>query len=128
MASTTVIIKSYRPQVEKKLEDLMWKNMEKVGAVVERQAKKNVTQTPPLHPQVDTGRLRSSIIHWVNKEGNIIAVSIGTNVYYGKYLELGTINHPPYPWLIPAVEMSKEKITEILGNKWQSYGDISNID
>jgi HK97 gp10 family phage protein len=128
MASTTVTVKSYRPQVEKKLEDMMRKNMEKVGAVVERQAKKNVTQTPPLHPQVDTGRLRSSIIHLVDVQGNTIAVSIGTNIFYGKHLELGTINHPPYPWLFVAVEMSKEKITEILGNKWTSYGDISNMD
>ncbi len=128
MANTTVTIKSYRPQVEKKLDDQMWRNMEKVGVLVERQAKKNVSQPKGSHPQVDTGRGRASIIHWVFKGGNVIVVSIGSNVYYMKYLELGTINHPPYSWLIPAVEMSKDKITEILGNKWQSMGDISNIE
>jgi HK97 gp10 family phage protein len=113
---TTVTVKSYRPQVERNLENQMWKNMEKVGALVEREAKKNVTQKPPEHPQVDTGRLRSSIIHWVWKEGQTIGVSIGTNVYYGKYLEVGTVNHPPYSWLMPAVEINKDKIQNLIGS------------
>jgi HK97 gp10 family phage protein len=115
MASVT--IKSYRPQVEKKLVDTIFRNMEKVGALVERQAKINVTKSPPEHPQVQTGRLRSSIMHWVYAiDKNTVGVSIGTNVYYGKYLEFGTSKHSPYPWLFPAVEMSKDKITKIIGN------------
>ena len=92
--------------------------MERVGLIVERQAKINVTKSPPEHPQVQTGRLRSSIIHQINKVGNEIIAEIGTNVLYGKYLELGTVNHSPYPWLFPAVEMNRDKIVGILQGKF----------
>ena len=41
-------------------------------------------------------------------------VSIGTNVYYGKYLEFGTSKMPPYPWLFPAVESNRQNIINLL--------------
>ena len=113
-----VIIKSYRTQIEKGIKSDLEKGMERVGLIVERQAKINVTKSPPEHPQVQTGRLRSSIIHQINKVGNEIIAEIGTNVLYGKYLELGTINHSPYPWLFPAVEMNRNKIADILQGKF----------
>ena len=113
-----VIIKSYRTQIEKGIKSDLEKGMERVGLIVERQAKINVTKSPPEHPQVQTGRLRSSIIHQINKVGNEIIAEIGTNVLYGKYLELGTINHSPYPWLFPAVESNRNKIADILQGKF----------
>ena len=115
--SVSVKVTSYRPQVEKKLEDLMRKNMEKVGAVVERQAKINVSKSPPEHPQVQTGRGRASIIHQTTKQGTELVEEFGTNVFYMKIQELGSINQPPYPWLLPAVDMNKPQIEKILGNK-----------
>ena len=105
-----VTIKSYRKEREKEILNGLQKGLEKVGLVVERQAKINVTQNPPSHPQVQTGRLRSSIIHEVHP-GEVV---IGTNVVYGKYLEFGTSRMPPYPWLFPAVESEKSKIIEAL--------------
>jgi len=126
MANVKII--SYKDKIEKNLEKQLTDNMNKVGALVERQAKNNVSQIPPNHPQVQTGRLRSSIIHWQSRDNNKITESIGSNVKYSKFLELGTVNHPPYPWLIPAVDQSKEKIEKILGNKFTTQGDISNLD
>lgn len=119
---TNVTIKSYRPQVEAKLMANLDKSMNRVGAVVERQAKINVSKSPPEHPQVDTGRLRSSIIHWLERDGNAISAIIGSNVVYGKYLEFGTINHSPYPWLFPAVELKKPQIIELLKGKDTEMG------
>jgi HK97 gp10 family phage protein len=116
-----VTVKSYSKEVEKKLIDQIWKNMEKVGLVVENQAKRNVTQNPPAHPQVQTGQLRSSIMHWVYSEGGNIAVSIGSTINnppYPRWLEFGNSRQPPYPWLFPAIETNRDKITSILGNKW----------
>ena len=110
----TVTIKSYRKEREKEIIDGLQKSMERVGALVERQAKENVTKTGSEHPQVQTGRLRSSIIHQVTSEGNEIVAEIGTNVEYGKYLEFGTSRMPPYPWLFPAVEMKRPEIIEAL--------------
>ena len=107
---SSVTIKSYRKERELEIISGLQKGLEKVGLIVERQAKINVTQSPPSHPQVQFGRLRASITHNVSPG----EVEIGTNVYYGKYLEHGTSRMPPYPWLFPAVELKKPDIIEAL--------------
>jgi len=112
-----VKITSYRKEREAEIMGGLEKAMEKVGAIVERQAKINVSKSPPEHPQVQTGRLRSSIIHQVTKEENEITAEIGSNVVYSKYLEFGTTKHSPYPWLFPAVEQNRDKIVETLKGK-----------
>ncbi len=105
---SSIIVKSHRQEVEGKITQDLQSALEKVGAIVERQAKINTTEPPS--PQRRTGRLASSIIHVV-EEGQ---VEIGTNVEYGKYLELGTSRMPPYPWLFPAVELKKPEIIATL--------------
>lgn len=107
----------------------------RVGILVEAQAKENVSQSPPRHPQVDTGRLRGSITHIAESDN----VKIGTNVIYGKYLEfggessvgigsrggrkmgspfsIGIRKRPAYPWLFPALESRRGDIKKILGEK-----------
>ena len=118
---SNVTVKSYRPQREKEILDRLDKSMERVGAIVERQAKINTVHPMPSgkqHPKrSDTSRLASSIIHWLERDGNSISAVIGSNVIYGKYLEFGTVNHPPYPWLFPAVELKKPQIIELLKGK-----------
>src|SRR3990167_10763439 len=106
---TEVTIKSYRKEREAEILDGLQRSLEKVGAIVERQAKINVSQTTG-HPKVQTGRLRASIIHETNQD----SVSIGSNVVYSKWLEFGTSKMPPYPWLFPAVELKKPEIIEAL--------------
>ena len=110
MAESEVKITSYRKEREAEILGGLEKAMGRIGALVERQAKINVSKSPPGHPQVQTGRLRASIIHEAVKD----SVAIGTNVVYGKYLEFGTIRHNPYPWLFPAVEQSRGRIIDIL--------------
>lgn len=51
---------------------------------------------------VDTGRLRNSITNVVLDREK--AVIIGTNVEYGPYVELGTANMLPRPFLRPAAQ------------------------
>lgn len=42
---------------------------------------------------------------------------VGTNVEYGLYLEMGTRNHPPYPWLRPAIsEVASKDADKIADN------------
>jgi len=108
-----ITIKSYRKERQAEIIDGLQKGLAKAGLIVERQAKINVSQTTG-HPQVQTGRLRSSITH----ETDISSVTIGTNVKYGKYLEHGTSRMPPYPWLFPAVELKKSEIIETLKGKF----------
>jgi len=109
VAESFVTVISHRQEIEGKLTDNLQSALEKIGLVVERQAKINVSQSSG-HPKVQTGRLRSSITHEVGQG----EVAIGTNVYYGKYLEFGTSKMPPYPWLFPAVESNRQNIINLL--------------
>lgn len=75
--------------------------------MLEREAKLNVTKTGDEHPQVQTGRLRSSITHQVGLEKGEVVGKVGTTVVYAPALEFGTAHHPPYAWLYPAYEKIK---------------------
>ena len=114
---TNVTIKSYRKEREAEIMGGLEKAMGKVGGIVERQAKINVSKSPPEHPQVQTGRLRSSINFRIETSHNEIAALIGSNVSYAGFLEFGTSRMPPYPWLFPAVEMKRKEIIETLKGK-----------
>jgi len=110
---TEVTLKSYRKQREKDIVEKLENGMARAVLIVENQAKKNVSKVTG-HPQVQTGRLRSSITsEVVGLEGKV-----GTNVEYGKYLEFGTSRMPPYPWLFPAVEEKRDEIKEALKGKF----------
>ena len=58
---------------------------------------------------VDTGRLRNSITHAV--DGN--DAYIGTNVDYGKFVELGTSKMAPRPYLTPAATQHGSEYKEL---------------
>lgn len=79
----------------------------KRGAAIETQAKLNATGREygdgSRGPRVRTGRLRSSITHQLGADGQGLFVDVGTNVVYGRYLELGTPRMRPYPFLVPAL-------------------------
>jgi phage gpG-like protein len=121
--SVNVTVKSYRQERQNEIMNDLTSKMERVGQIVENQAKLNVSKSPPEHPQVQTGQLRSSIMHEVDKSGNEIIAVIGTNVVYGKYLEL--YERTKYPWLFPAVELKRSEIVETLkGN----FGTELNVN
>ena len=66
------------------------------------QAKINASGRPG--PNVDTGRLRSSITWELGRDGQGIYADVGTGVHYGRILELGlTRNGARYPFLEPAL-------------------------
>lgn len=52
---------------------------------------------------VDTGRLRSSITHSLEQDSGGLVAFVGTNVSYAIYVELGTKNQRPQPYLRPAL-------------------------
>jgi len=110
---SSVTVKSFRKEREREIISGLQKGLEKAGLIVERQAKINVTQSPPKHPQVQTGRGRASITHEVSP-GEVV---IGTNVVYMKIQELGSVRQPPYPWLFPAVELKKPEIIQALKSR-----------
>ena len=59
-------------------------------------------------PRVQTGRLRRSITSWFHPKFAIARV--GTNVKYGKWLEIGTRKMKPRPFMRPALALVRNKI------------------
>jgi HK97 gp10 family phage protein len=76
-----------------------------------------VVSEAKLRCPVDTGRLRDSINYQVEFEGNKMTASIGTNVTYGVYIELGTNKIGARPYLRPALLENIPNIKKILGAK-----------
>lgn len=128
--SISVVFTSNLGEFKEALPDQMEASLEEIGLVAEGFAKR-------LCP-VRTGNLRNSITHDYDMSES--AVYIGTNVEYGKYIELGTgayasegggrttpwsymdeegkwhrtIGNRPQPYLRPAVENNKEVYKSIV--------------
>lgn len=102
--------KSNKKQVLQELRKKQIAALHAIGAYVDGEA---VVRCP-----VDTGNLRSSINHSVNEAER--SVSIGTPVYYGIYIELGTYKMAEQPFLKPAVE---QNISNIKGIASRYMGD-----
>lgn len=91
-SDTIEVVQDNREQIANAIDQAVALALEEIGLTAENYAKKACP--------VDTGRLRSSITHLVDAGEN--AVFIGTNVEYAPYVELGTVNMGPRPFLVPA--------------------------
>jgi len=68
---------------------------------------------PGEPPRKQTGRLRGSVTHEIDEE--TMTARVGTNVDYGKHLELGTKKGIlPRPWLRRALAEEQVKVNEFL--------------
>lgn len=83
--NTDAWLREYRAAIKR--------GLEMVGMAAEGHAK---AKCP-----VDTGRLRNSITHTALGDD---VEAIGTNVEYGRYVELGTSRQEAQPFLRPAAE------------------------
>lgn len=105
MAWMTVKVKNdHTSEVSAAFQTALQTALEEIGLVAEGYGKK-------LCP-VDTGRLRGSITHGVIKDEK--CAYIGTNVYYGKYVEMGTSRMKAQPYIRPAVLNHRDEYKSIL--------------
>ena len=96
--------KSYKKDVQKKLNNNIEKALHVVGGYVEGEAK--------VRSPVDSGNLRGSYTYTTDKKER--SVTVGTNVAYAPYLELGTSKQKPQPHLKPAVEENRRNISKLV--------------
>ncbi len=80
------------------------------GSKYSRGGKGAIRSAPGEPPKTDTGRLVGSIRH----EHSFLTASVGTDVNYAGYLELGTSKMAPRPFLIPTLEENTEKIEQLV--------------
>lgn len=85
--------------------------LEGIGIHIEGEAKEELENTPR---RIDTGNLRNSISHAVDKGEQ--AVYVGTNVEYALYVHEGTSKMAPNRYLKNAVERNKEQINQMIKN------------
>jgi len=126
MNESFVTVVSHRQEIEAKLTSNLEDAMNKIGVLVQAQASKNIKVNQSKSPWRKTGQVASSVINQTIIGNNKITAEIGipqgkthkiskTAVdKIGKYLELGTVHHPPYAWLFPAVESNRQNIINLL--------------
>lgn len=104
MADIDIHIIDNSDKVLEALEDKIPVALEAIGITAEGFTKR-------LTP-VDTGRLRNSMSHTVVGD----SVYIGTNVEYGPYIELGTVNYIGKHMLKRAASEHSEEYKDIIKN------------
>ena len=112
-------------EFKRQIADEMAKNMEAAaihlkGEIKQSLAVGNIDSSSPSEagdpPRRVTGRLSGSIAHEVDRVRLIARV--GTNVLYGKFLELGTRKMAARPFIRPGLEKARHRIGRILAGKW----------
>jgi len=103
--------KWYGDKAEKEVKSVMEIGLRDMAADVVKQAQENANQSPPGHPQVQTGTLRRAITMDIVKDAGKVIAKVGIMkgisegdeaLEYAEELELGNDRHPPYPYLYPA--------------------------
>jgi hypothetical protein len=105
----------YGKEVAAKVDRKLKRAFDRIGTAVVADIRENMAagrhgkgrpSPPGSPPAVQTARLIRSITHEPISDG----VRVGTNVTYGKHLELGTRKMAPRPFLVPAVHRNKRLI------------------
>ena len=91
-----------------------------------KSGKRHYRSLPGEPPTVDTGNLRASISTFIETTPLSVTGKVGpdveflagktesgTDVEYGFYLEVGTANMKPRPYLRPALARTKDKVSKI---------------
>ncbi len=110
----------YGPEVKAKLDSQLVKNLHRAAITYKNEVKRVLSESPPASapgepPHRDTGRLRASISHEVDESAK--TARVGTNVKYGKFLELGTSKMAARPYLRPTWDRLQEQLKKILATK-----------
>jgi HK97 gp10 family phage protein len=79
----------------------------------------HMASAPNSPPNTDTGRLVSSVAVEVQRED----VYVGSGLEYAPYLEFGTKNMTQRPWLNPALEQNRNRISKLIRDAMKKTTD-----
>jgi HK97 gp10 family phage protein len=105
------------PKFRGDMRNEMRKRLSRAAISVSRHAKQLVSvagpsaSRPGSPPHKQTGRLRASIAWELVGDDR---ARVGTNVKYGRYLELGTSRMSPRPWLVRSAKETTSEVTRII--------------
>lgn len=91
--------------------DKFYKLLDEAKADILKDVGNFVTSEAKIMVPVDTGKLRGSLN---NKMKGNDTVQIGTDVEYSTDVEFGTSKQRAQPYLLPAYEMNKEEIKNMM--------------
>lgn len=80
------------------------------GKTYKRKGVTHKASAPGEAPATDTGELVKSI----NVKNTPSGVFVGSNIKYAGMLEFGTSNMDARPWLVPALEMNRNHIADLV--------------
>jgi HK97 gp10 family phage protein len=100
------MLKSRLPQIAVEIDIV-------VDEALERGAE-NVAHAAQVRVPVDTGKLRDAIHVESEREGKYVVAGDGGEVFYGHMVEHGTTRQPPRPFLVPALEESRNEVVNIV--------------
>jgi HK97 gp10 family phage protein len=72
----------------------------------------HMASAPNSPPNTDTGRLVSSVVVEVQQDD----VYVGSSLFYAPHLEFGTKNMTQRPWLNPALEQNRKRISKLISD------------
>ncbi len=105
--------------IEEALNQACERALTRIGLQAERYAKEALTK----QEAVKTGNLRDSIAFKVNESEK--AVTVGTNVDYGIYVEYGTKKMPERPFIKPAATEHSEVYKNIVKSELKNIHGVS---
>jgi HK97 gp10 family phage protein len=74
-----------------------------------------IANTAKTRVPVKTGKLRDAIHVQVDKAtGEVYVVAGDKKVWYGHIVEHGSVNQPPKPFLVPALEENRETVINLV--------------
>ena len=118
-------LKNWKGDELKKLVKLEYsKRLEAAAILLKNDIKESISEPsnhgrtpsePGEPPHKESGRLRASISHEMNEDKSVARV--GTNVLYGKFLELGTRFMESRPFIRAAFDRNVSKLKQIIRGK-----------
>jgi len=69
---------------------------------------------------VDTGALKGSISTEFDRNAESSTGTVYTNIEYGLYQEMGTVNMPAHPFMMPALNSNKDTFEQLARSELES--------